>query len=740
MLKPYILTTSTRTRAGVLVGRYVSPTGAGAMTGVDWANAAPISAINTMIIQARALGRVVFLAADLGPYAIATSTPISITAGGLSDATRVTIQGLNTNGTAAKAVFTGARANPWIAGAASGFEIFRLGAISNLNIRQLRFNDCGQCIRFREPASNVTIEDVVAYNVNTLLENTISSGGEPASVTNLVVRRCQGRGYSKRFARLQYNSSNILFEDCLADSERQDGDNFASGFVLGGTAHDVTYRRCFGNNHIDTLHAYQNGDGFAGERGNYNVLLEDCGAKNNTDGGIDYKGDGIEVVRFVAEGNHRNYRLWGLSKLVDCVGLEPTENAGANPYSKAQVSVFNGALCRIYGGEFTQTVTSPVFLCEQGGIIAVSPSTAVTKPSGALLSSVENADSVNPAGVFATLNPADVTPPTITSAATFAVAENILGSWAITANEVAQLRLVGGSELGAFSKFGSQLRLPRQDYENPDLPSHQLHVQVVMHDTNGNVSAPQNITITIQDRPDDAIGPLDISASDFAWWEPGAPGTLWQDAGGTLAAEVDGVVARMDDRSGKGNHVIFVSGQPILRQEGGVTWLEVDGLTVGNIGATGALRWAQVSAALAIRRAPIDTAGRVLISVPRSLSAPSFNEVWRVGVVGSDDATMRINPNNYTGDGGAALNKDTVIALQSYPATLRVDDGVKVDAADVPSLTYPVSGQARLFSDGNGGARFYGRFYGGVTTNRTEDPDTRFRIANQLAGMQGRVL
>src|SRR3546814_19708400 len=69
--------------------------------------------------------------------------------------------------------------------------------------------------------------------------------------------------------------------------------------------------------------AYFNGDGFASERGVYDVRFIDTVARGNTDGGYDLKPSGTVVVRALSEENGRNYRLRGEATLTDAVGLNP---------------------------------------------------------------------------------------------------------------------------------------------------------------------------------------------------------------------------------------------------------------------------------------------------------------------------------------------------------------------------------------------------------------------------------
>ena len=58
------------------------------------------------------------------------------------------------------------------------------------------------------------------------------------------------------------------------------------------------------------------------------------------------------------------------------------------------------------------------------------------------------------------------------------------------------------------------------------------------------------------------------------YWNVQDLGTLWQDQAGTIPADTDGdLVARMDDQSGNGNHMLAPSGnEPTLKQDGSGFW------------------------------------------------------------------------------------------------------------------------------------------------------------------------
>ncbi len=69
-------------------------------------------------------------------------------------------------------------------------------------------------------------------------------------------------------------------------------------------------------------------------------------------------------------------------------------------------------------------------------------------------------------------------------------------------------------------------------------------------------------------------------SGEGAWYDPGAAGAVWRDTAGTLPALPGDGVARIDDLSGNGNHATqaTAAARPILRQSGGLYWLEYDGV------------------------------------------------------------------------------------------------------------------------------------------------------------------
>ncbi|MDD1450811.1 hypothetical protein NHF48_007320 [Sphingomonas sp. H160509] len=328
---------------------WISPNGNGDLSGSDVANAGRLSQLNTFISRAAITGAEVWIRADAGSYNF-TST-LTITNGG------ATVRGVDVNGNPMMAEFVGKRlvdpdrSHMWnakndAAAGIYGIEVFRLNrGADNLTFRHLAFRNLGRgCFRARQSLSNLTITDMLATNVAAFFVNDAAVATDPADITGLTMQRVTVNGFSKFFAKIQWNSTNILLEDCIGDSEKQDGDNFASGIVFDDNARDIVMRRCTMGNVVDSLHAYQNGDGYSGERGNINIVMEDCVAHNCTDGGVDFKGDNIVLRRCVMRENHRNYRLWGFVDLYDCEGYDQrADNAAPRPPK----AVLQGAAVRV---------------------------------------------------------------------------------------------------------------------------------------------------------------------------------------------------------------------------------------------------------------------------------------------------------------------------------------------------------------------------------------------------------
>ncbi|MDP9407725.1 MAG: hypothetical protein M3P95_07650, partial [Actinomycetota bacterium] len=330
--------------------RFVAPGGSGSGDGRSWADAADLGDLPRLVTELEAGGTVLVLG-DAGPYQV--EKRINLRSGG-AEGRPVVIQGVDSDGgPGARPVLQGSRTSPYDPDGETGREVFRLlGGASDLVFTNLEFRDQGIAFNAAGDVRDVTISDVSAVNVRRFFENYRADDEDSADVTGLTVRDVTIEGFSKGAVRLQNDSSDILLEDVVGDSQRQDKDDFAMGVHLDDTAHDITLRRVTMRNAHDSLHEYWNGDGFASERGNYDIRFEDTLATGNTDGGYDLKSSRTTLVRARAEDNKRNFRLWGTDvTATDCVGLDPNRRGGSS--SQTQVWVGKDAEITLTGCTLT---------------------------------------------------------------------------------------------------------------------------------------------------------------------------------------------------------------------------------------------------------------------------------------------------------------------------------------------------------------------------------------------------
>ncbi len=361
----------------------ITPTGGGTRDGSSWANAGTLTDL-PKFIAARPDGGEIWVRGDAGTYSHSGS--IAVKTGGTATSP-VVIRGVDANGgSTARPVIVGTRTAPYSPTGADGGNVFRLytGA-NNVTFTNLAFQNEGIVFNAGGNASNITISDVSATNVRRFFANYLGSGETTANVTGLTMRRVQVNGFSKGVLRIEHNSSGILLEDVVGDSQRQDKDDFAMGVHLDDTAHDATFRRVTMRNAHDSLHTYWNGDGFATERGNYDIHFEDTLATGNTDGGYDLKSTQTTMVRARAEDNKRNFRLWGTADVTvtDCVSLNPNKRGG----SSSQAQVWVGANADVTMSGCTLTDSDPdtiVFDLDTGADVTATATKVTRSPESTL--------------------------------------------------------------------------------------------------------------------------------------------------------------------------------------------------------------------------------------------------------------------------------------------------------------------------------------------------------------------
>ncbi|MGO4526455.1 hypothetical protein AB4097_16525 [Microvirga sp. 2MCAF35] len=363
--------------------------------GTSWDNAGSLEMLSLFISRVGAGGRIL-IRADAGPYR--TDRQITIRSGGNPNEP-VTITGADVSGNPARALIQGSRSDPWTVGSDPGSEVFRLDSgADHLRFENLTFQNQGNgCFRVSSNIQGLELQDIDARNVRRFFENGPGSSDKIASITGLNIRRVSVRGYSKGAIRLSGDSSDVVMEDVLGDSQRQDGDDFAIGVALQGNVRNVLLRRVTMMNSQDTTHGYWNGDGFATERHVSGVKLEDTVASGSTDGGYDIKSSETILMRTKAEDNMRNYRIWSDVKVDDCLSLNPNKRGGngkQNHFWVAKGARVEIAGCRIEGGD-QRTIA---FQIEAKGE-AVVRDTEINIGPGARMSLIENGGTLDNRGI-----------------------------------------------------------------------------------------------------------------------------------------------------------------------------------------------------------------------------------------------------------------------------------------------------------------------------------------------------
>lgn len=345
---------------------YISPTGSGSGDGSNSANAARIDDLANLVAAAGPGGEV-RLIADQGSYDVPASA-IALVAGGAAGHP-VTIRGVDSLGNAMAAELVGTREIPFDPANPAGEEVFRLlDGADHLVFQDLSFANVGTAIRVGADIQDLTIQQVAARDVARFFEDIVSAGNATATITGLTIRDVAIDNYSKGAIRVQYDSSNVVIQNVRGDSGFVDGDNFAIGVQIAGTAHDVLIERSAMRNALDTTNSYANGDGFVSERGTYNLTLRDVIATGNSDGGLDLKTDGLVIDGAILSGNGRNLRLWGVDAHVS--GLLSTD-AGAPIVvgNREHVWLGTGASATISAALFVESSNGGLLfnLAERGG-------------------------------------------------------------------------------------------------------------------------------------------------------------------------------------------------------------------------------------------------------------------------------------------------------------------------------------------------------------------------------------
>jgi hypothetical protein len=359
---------------------HITPTGAGSHDGSSWESAASLVSLPVLIGRAGPGGKVL-IRADMGEYTITRQIEMRI--GGEPDRP-VIVMGVDSSERPMNATIVGTRADPYRPDGPHGSAVFRLGRGANhLRFQHLSFRNQGNgCFHVTGDIRDLAIQHVDAVNVRRFFENYAARRAPSATIDGLTISDVEVRGFSKGAIRLQYDTHNVVLEDIIGDSERQDRDNFAEGIALEGTVHDVLLRRVTMRNSQDTLHEYWNGDGFTAEQNTYRLRFEDTMASGNTDGGYDLKSNETVLLRAAAEDNKHNFKLWGKDVTIDsCVGHGPHRRGGTGVQD--QMEILKGADVTVTRCQFSDSdPMTTVFHVETDARLTVENTKVSKHPTG----------------------------------------------------------------------------------------------------------------------------------------------------------------------------------------------------------------------------------------------------------------------------------------------------------------------------------------------------------------------
>jgi hypothetical protein len=437
------------------------PLPAGIGSGDSWANAASIWQLNYMIALAGP-GGTVYVRADTGPY-VFNAIRVTINRGG-NIGNPVTVIGVDQALAPMKATMIGNR-TAWtlpddpeavtnVRNWSTGKDVFFLKAgADHLTFRFFDFQHVGQAFHLTAPIHrNITVADCAAYNVRRFVEH------DPrTSHVDTVIRNVVAVGFSKTAIRIRGDSHDVLLEDITLNSGRQDGDNFATGVECNETAHDITMRRVTATNCHDTHgsdpNGFWNADGFASERGNDNIVREECTSSGHTDAGYDDKGANVTNVRCTATDNKVNYKFWGPStRNIECRALHPRLRGGVGP--QMQYYVYGGyapdvagADVLIKGGTISDgDANTNVFVAEvYNSVFRIAGPNITHNPESNLQRELGGWGNV-----FLYGSASDTTPPVITSAAAATAASDINFAHLLKADKQVTWAIAGGSDASSF--------------------------------------------------------------------------------------------------------------------------------------------------------------------------------------------------------------------------------------------------------------------------------------------------
>ncbi len=289
---------------------YMTPSGAGAKTGVDWANAIAYANVNTTVNTTMQPGDTLYLEGGHN-----YSGGISITAGGTTTA-RKSIVGVDRGS-----------GLPVLISADWGWSaIWVTGGY--WTIKDLKMEHYSTAINAYS-CPELWIDGVLAHFGSDLFQFN--------RCDNLYIHNSRADRYSHYGFFVYYDCDGVTFRNCVADGTgtgMTDDPTYWSSDKVGFKFHikldthvdntNILMEDCdaLNNKHVTTdPDDYEQGDGFMAEQGNVGLTLRRCTSQRNSDGAFDLKGSNQTLEDCIALTSRNGFKLWYSGTLGNCVAV-----------------------------------------------------------------------------------------------------------------------------------------------------------------------------------------------------------------------------------------------------------------------------------------------------------------------------------------------------------------------------------------------------------------------------------
>lgn len=281
---------------------YASPLGAGSQSGVDEANALPLSMIQSFVRDLDHSARIVMLAGIYpltGSLDLVADNPNQI----------LVLDGRES------AILQGSFDPLSFSGTSAGLRL-RSG---NIIVRGLHFQRTGFCIKADKLSTidQVLLENITAEDVHSciLVDRDVAH-----PVTRWIIRNAHIKGYYRTAIRLAgAQSNNFLIDGAQIDGAGglEKSECYKSGIQLLAGVSDIHIRNISVKNNIGSCgESYQQGDGIEADHKDgtpRNIQLDNVHVENSGDADLDLKADSVIMRKVVSLGGPHTlyaFKLW----------------------------------------------------------------------------------------------------------------------------------------------------------------------------------------------------------------------------------------------------------------------------------------------------------------------------------------------------------------------------------------------------------------------------------------------